>query len=72
MVGRLLRRECALPAITLRDSYRVDWTVIVGHIPAAVTPPAEANDRSVRKSRRQIDETECSRPAQWSAERQEG
>ena len=39
----------ALPAITLRNSYRVDWIVIVGHVTATLTPTAEGNDRSVRK-----------------------
>ena len=47
---RLLRGE-ALPAITLRNSYRVDWTVVIGHVTAVVTPTAEGNDRSVRKTR---------------------
>jgi hypothetical protein len=47
---RLLRGE-ALPAITLRNSYRVDWTVVIGHVSAVVTPTAEGNDRSVRKTR---------------------
>src|SRR5271166_4227606 len=42
---RLLRGE-ALPAITLRNSYRVDWTVVIGHVTAVVTPTAEGNDRS--------------------------
>jgi hypothetical protein len=47
---RLLRGE-ALLAITLRNSYRVDWTVVIGHVSAVVTPTAEGNDRSVRKTR---------------------
>jgi hypothetical protein len=47
---RLLRGE-ALLAITLRNSYRVDWTVVIGHVTAVVTPTAEGNDRSVRKNR---------------------
>jgi len=43
--------ERALPAITLRNSYRVDWIVIVGHATATFPPTAEGNDSSVRKSR---------------------
>jgi hypothetical protein len=39
----------ALPAITLHNSYRVDWVVIVGHATATLTPAAGRNDRSVRK-----------------------
>ncbi len=30
----------ALPAITMRNSYRVDWVVIVGHATATLTPAA--------------------------------
>ena len=47
---RLFRGE-ALSAITLRNSYRVDWTVVIEHVTAVVTPTAEGNDRSVRKTR---------------------
>jgi hypothetical protein len=46
---RLFRGE-ALSAITLRNSYRVDWTVVIEHVTAVVTPTAEGNDRSVRKN----------------------
>ena len=41
--------ERALPAITLRNSCRVDWIVIVGHVTATLTPTAEENDRSGEK-----------------------
>ena len=36
----------ALPAITLRNSFRVDWVVSVGHVTATLTPAAgEMTDR---------------------------
>ena len=46
---RLFRGE-ALPAITLRNNYRVDRTVVIGHVAAVVTPTVEGNDRSVRRN----------------------
>jgi hypothetical protein len=42
--------EKSLLVITLRNSYRVDWIIIVGHVTATLTPTAEGNDRSVRRN----------------------
>jgi hypothetical protein len=64
--------SCGLPPITLRDSYVLAEMVTSGQLTAPPPTDRRGKDKLVRNSQRKIDETLRIRPAQQSAERQEG